>query len=188
MNDLPGDLTGSNPLVPWLNKLKAAVARRTLLPGTGYERKETTGGVILRVKPGGPGGGGETGIAMFQVRAVGPNYLTCREWDGAVAGGSDVLVAKAVKLRHRAQDVIQGITLLYSYEQDPLYPLVWTRVVGDSLGGAVERQIIVPSFLPNDIIFAVELEKTGVANTTHQDLNVDGRMWARSFRTPLGDI
>jgi hypothetical protein len=60
IDDVPGDLQASTPgasaIVTWLNRVKAAVVRRTLLPGTGYQVRHTTSGVILQIRAGGPGG------------------------------------------------------------------------------------------------------------------------------------
>lgn len=61
MTDLPGDIGGSNPLKIWLNKIKTAIKRRTLLPGLGYKLHQHESGVALEIlNPGGgtsPGGG-----------------------------------------------------------------------------------------------------------------------------------
>lgn len=78
-SDLPGDLTGGNPLVPWLNKLKRCVGRRTLMPGLGYKLRDSESGVTQEILPGSggtsPGGGmnyrgafnPETTYALFDV-------------------------------------------------------------------------------------------------------------------------
>lgn len=56
ISDLPGDLGGSHPLRNWLNRLKRAILRRTLLAGLGYKVRQTESGVILEILPGTGGG------------------------------------------------------------------------------------------------------------------------------------
>lgn len=50
-SDIPGNLTGSNPLVSWLNRIKLALCRRTILPGVGYKVRNSESGVILEILP-----------------------------------------------------------------------------------------------------------------------------------------
>jgi hypothetical protein len=57
-SDIPGDIGGDHPLGPWLNKLKRAVMRRTLLSAVGNDIKESTAGFTLTAKTKKGGGGG----------------------------------------------------------------------------------------------------------------------------------
>lgn len=47
--DLPGNLGGANPLANWLNRIRRAIARRTLMPGNGYKVKQTESGTLLEI-------------------------------------------------------------------------------------------------------------------------------------------
>ena len=64
LSDLPGDLSGNNPLVPWLNKLKAAVRRRTPQSAPGYRLREKEAGYDFEIIATG-GGGGALAIEMI---------------------------------------------------------------------------------------------------------------------------
>lgn len=83
LNDLPGDLGGTNPLVNWLNKVKAAIIRRTILPGIGYKVRETTSGTQLEILPG-SGGRSSAGITY------------AGDYDLTLGYDADVMVRKRV--------------------------------------------------------------------------------------------
>lgn len=53
----PSPLTGSNPLVSWLNRLLAAARSCELKPGVGYKLKKTPQGTVLDIEAKSGGGG-----------------------------------------------------------------------------------------------------------------------------------
>lgn len=129
-----------------------------------------SGGYIL-ARPAVAGGGGSDGRAQaFIVMAVDADTLTCRTWDGSVQGIEDVLVAKPPLLR---QAVIDG------QSRDGV-AITWVNATTATAtdGSDTETWKITLSYEPGDIIYAVRAP-TGVSAASWQDLNVDGRTWAR---------
>lgn len=121
-------------------------------------------------------GGGGGGVQMYRVKSVQGDYLTCRTWDGTTEGGSDVYVAKSYKLRTSiGSAVIDGVPVTYSYPSN----VERTATISTSN----ESQVIVPRYLPNDIIFVASANATGVSVSGTPlkliDLNADGRAWAK---------
>jgi hypothetical protein len=128
-----------------------------------------------------------TNISMARVKQNLADTLVCRLWS-ITAGetGGDIIVCKPTKLRHRPSETIEGVLFNYTYVQHATYPTIWTRNVIDPRGGG-ESQTIVPRYLVDNVIYIAKC-KTEIATATHIDLNVDGRLWARSYQSPLGEI
>jgi hypothetical protein len=112
-------------------------------------------------------------VSMYRLKAVGADTLTCRTWDGATEGGTDVTVAKNHKLRNSiASAVIDGVTVNYTY------PTTTTRIA--SIGASSESQVVVPRYIVNDIVFVTSPSGgTGVSSVSKLDINADGRAWAK---------
>jgi hypothetical protein len=113
---------------------------------------------------------------MYRLKSIQSEYLTCRTWNGTTEGGTDIYVAKNHKLRCSiASAVIDGVTVTYTY------PLADNVSRTATITTTSEDQVIVPRYLVNDLIFAVESSSgTGVSGKTLIDLNVDGRAWAKT--------
>ena len=54
---IPGKLSGTSPLVSWLNEIRAAILSAQLLPGKGYSVKNASEGQIISMDFGGGGKG-----------------------------------------------------------------------------------------------------------------------------------
>lgn len=123
------------------------------------------------------------GCFRFKLKSVSADYLTCRTWDGATEGGTDVYIAKAPKLRHVGSESIAGTTWNYTYSAESGYE-DGKRVASD--GTNSEKQVVIPVYIIGDEIFASTPDAgtdvtVGADELTFLDLNVDGRAWARKF-------
>lgn len=133
------------------------------------------------------------------------DWIVCREWDGTTEGGEDVKIALPYQLRRSPWD---GMTIAIAKEFPTASVDVTYTYQSNSYRKAVngtltEYQEIVPRYRLNDEIYAMESENgTGVSYPTVdpdnpadflrdelgaiiltdvdlQDLNADGRAWAR---------
>ena len=111
----------------------------------------------------------------FRIKSVQGDYLTCRTWNGVVEGGNDVLVAKNYLLRN---SIVSRGGISYTYTSTT------ERTAND--GADTENQVVVPSYVVNDEIFAIPFQKggTGAENPSggyvnYLDINSDGRAWAK---------
>src|SRR6185295_3271880 len=141
--DIPGQLGGSNPLATWLNRLRRAVTRRTILQGVGYKVRCTEEGTLLEIIPGAGGTGTPVAISQFQITNIRSDHLVCRTWNGAALGTTDVIVAKPYKLRGSiTSQVLDEVTVDYTYfgseflEREAIIRGEW-----------IETQIILPRYL-----------------------------------------
>lgn len=181
-SDVPGDLGNPNPLGTWLNRLRRAVRKRTLLPGLGYKVRYSEGGTVLEIIPGAGRRPEETApIERFVVTTVRGDYYLChRPTDSTV-----VYIARPSKLRKSiGSEIIGGNTITYSYVSEV------SRVA--TFSTFFESQIVVPWHLTGDHIYAAKPDGgTGVVTAAPDivgdavewiDLNVDGRAWALAFQ------
>jgi hypothetical protein len=123
-------------------------------------------------------GGGGAEIKRYRVKSVAANYLVCRTWDGAAEGGADVKVAKPPELRHVASEVVEGVTISYTY-QSRANNLDGQRLAG-AAGFATQTEIVIPVWRVNSEIWAMKpAGGTGVTEAAWLDLNVAGRMWCQ---------
>jgi len=122
------------------------------------------------------GGGGGGGTRMV-IKEILQNTYRCRTWDGTTEGGTDITVARNVKLRGASSEVLDGITFTYSAYNTPAYTsrtASWTED-GDSL---TEIQTIVPRVAVDDQIYAEQpTGGTGVTGASYIDTNRDARAW-----------
>ena len=118
-------------------------------------------------------------VRQFRVKSVGNDHITCRTWDGTTEGDTDVKVAKPYLLRRTPFDgeTRDGITCTYSSACE--------RQASD--GVDTEDQVIVDSYIADDIIYAIRVIVGGTDTTVSDedimwlDLNVDGRYWAKVY-------
>jgi len=114
---------------------------------------------------------------QFRVQSVGNDHITCHTWDGTTEGTVDVKVAKPYLLRRTPFDgeTRDGITYTYSSAVE--------READD--GADTEDQVIVDSYIEDDIIYAIRRISGGTDVTVSTvdlqwlDLNIDGRYWAK---------
>ncbi|MCX6896278.1 MAG: hypothetical protein NTZ16_12435, partial [Verrucomicrobia bacterium] len=141
--------------------------------------------------------GGGSDIKQFRIKAQGGTSLKCVTWDGVNEGANYVYVAVPPKLRSTiASATIRGNLITYTYSN-------WPERVA-TINGVSETEVIVPCYLNDDVIYAGRpIGGTGVMTdpalgpadgivghpTTppvavlYQDLNVDGRAWAKKYGT-----
>lgn len=126
------------------------------------------------------GPGTFAGVTAFFVVSVDSDFLVCRiQSDEGTQDndGDTVFVVKPYLLRNSITSR-NGITFTYSATD--------TRQADD--GATTEDQVVVPSYVAGDIIYAVPVDN-GLASVTavaadgsttpeYLDLNVDGRAWA----------
>jgi hypothetical protein len=157
----------------------------------------------------GTGGGANVSMLVLaeptveRPAVVGDDYLVCRSWDGATAGGSDIFVAKQYK--HRCSltgEKMLGTDYTYEYFADSGEPTPRQNKLRDVTDESenIETQRIVPPwvvsrtegevFIPGDIVFALSVEHSGVsvggAEVTLLDC-CSSRQWARTWSTTFGD-
>lgn len=126
-------------------------------------------------------GAGGGAAKQFRFKEMFGDYYRCVTWDGTTEGSTTVDVAKPMYLRQSPFDgqTINGITYTFSTN----YTFRWAR---NSLTPvSTIRQIIIPYYVTNDLIYASEISNgAGAVSTegsliTYQDMNVDGRFWVR---------
>lgn len=112
---------------------------------------------------------------QFQVVSVGTDYLVCSRHNGTSAEAGSVKVALPYLLRKTPFDGKTRNSIAYTYSS------VTQRTAGGS-----EAQLITPSYVADDIIYAISgvTGGTGVTDensepVTWLDLNLDGRAWAK---------
>lgn len=116
-------------------------------------------------------------VQQFKVVSVQQDYLVCRTWNGTEQGDSDVFVALPYLLRRTPFDGAARNGISYSYGDNV------SRTA--SLSGEDEAQVMVPSYVAGDVIYAVRNSAGGTGVTANAaavqwlDLNVDGRAWAK---------
>lgn len=170
--ETPGDAQGTDPLVPWLNKLKACVRSHRILRGNGYRVKETASGTILEIIP----GAGGSSLTLYRFKSNAADHIICRSWDGTTEGTIDVLIAKQPTIRNSVtSETLRGVPTTYS---------AWdltaqTRMA--SVGGTIETHYITPPFNVNDLIYAMPAKTLVSAGTPAAPLTLmdtSPRQWA----------
>lgn len=186
----PSKIGGSHRLAGWLNRFvdrsRAAEVKQII----GGRFIETSDGKILVVDTGAAAGGAVTG--PYRLKSVEDDYLVCKLWDGTTEGeaasdaSADVYIAKAHKLRHSiTTETIEGVVYTYTYETGPTTtPTISNKLrVATAAGVVIERCIVTPEWLVNDLVWAMRATTT-VFRTPPTDDPVrllmvpDGRAWA----------
>lgn len=181
MTRLPKAPIGRHPFVDWCKKVLAAIEERTVLEGPGIRAAREKNGTRLWADLSG------VRTSQIQVRrlvviVVNDDTLDCGE-----VGSSTVTVevAKPRKLQRTPWDgktfsINVGLPKLITYT----YQSATTRQASSN-EGLTENQIIVPAYIEeNDIIYAMRVNDTGVDGVNWQDMNNDGRAWARLRDNP----
>lgn len=115
-------------------------------------------------------------IRQFKITEVFGDHLECVPWDGVAEGAAIAFVARPPTLRASAAG--RGSITYTGVATDGQ-----TRTASD--GVDTETQIVIPSYLVGDVIYAVRNVVGGTGVTREAgvavgwlDLNVDGRQWA----------
>lgn len=192
---LPRRLSETGPLGPlkaWLNQLLEYVRSLTPRASDGTLLTHAPGGVTRRAFQSSGGDGSASGYVrqvMVKDFTSHPEKMRCVFYDARTEEeGEEVWVARPTKLRGWIESaVVDSITWVYTYTDGH-------SVRTSTALGYAERQVIVPRYNANDVIYIGELHdddrlKLRAADGTVYenadqpkwvDLNVDGRAWARS--------
>lgn len=122
---------------------------------------------------------GSSGGSQYRVKSVGQDAVTCRTFDGVVEGTDDVVIAKPYLLRLTPFHTKSRGGITYSYTSNT------ERVGTDDVSSDTETQVVVPSYVLDDIIYAIKGigGGTGVSGATLVDINADARAWAKKDGT-----
>lgn len=121
-------------------------------------------------------------VSQFLLKSVSDDHLVCRTWDGATEGSANVNVAKPPALRRTGWHGVTVVGITYTY--------TGTQARTAVQGTTTENQVIIPAYQTasgqyiGNVIYAVQPQGgTGVVvngeAVVWQDLNVDGRAWAK---------
>lgn len=119
-------------------------------------------------------------VRQFKIGEILPDYLVCLPWDGTTLGAAVTYVARPPTLRASATSR-NGVT--FSAVNDDGTQRTATA------GADSETQVIIPSYLVGDVIYAVRNVRGGLGVSRSAggeekpvawlDMNVDGRQWAK---------
>lgn len=181
----PNPPDGTSLTVQFLRRLLFACRASQLISSPGnYLLERTSNGTLIKFQA----GGGSSAPVSVQVKALhfkkslGDYFLT----------NEGTSVAKGYKLRNSiTSETIYGSVVNFTYPHNLANDaLAYIYRVATVTNAGSENQGIVPQFLVNDLIYAVQFT-TGVvsiaADTSqptgtavgYLDLNVDGRAWSR---------
>lgn len=193
-------LSDSHFSAAW-NKMRETGRSLQPLQSPGLRTHDTTHGTIHELDPALPPYGesepppAAVSLQRFRLKAIAAGVLVCRTWDGTTEGNTDMIVAMPTKLQPVAYEFIDGRLLVYTYPSN-------VDRIASSNGIPDEQQNIVPRFIipvqfagpgpgfpqityPGDEIFAAQFEDplffAGGIPVYHQDVNVDGRAWAKVY-------
>jgi hypothetical protein len=172
----PRPITGSSSQANWLNRLLRLATENVILPGRGYKIARTTAGTVLEIERGGGGSSTGSAVSMFKIKSLEADYLVCRTWDGTDEGDEDVNVARPIKLRNPASEVIDGSTINYVY----VSTVDRRAEIDGQTDNSFEAQKIIPRYEIDSVIFAITAD-TGDEDVEYLDLNTDARAWASEY-------
>ena len=190
--EVPPKLSGTSPLVPWLNRLREATQSALINSVVNGKYSRGPGGTqlicspIQSTYPGSTTTSNSGSVERFRILTGGVlgDYLLCETWNGTTGGGVTINIAKPPKLRHSVvTEALAGTTWNYTYSSESGYN-DGKRTASD--GTNSEKQVVIPLFLIGDEIYATKpTRKTGVTVSSveleYLDLNVDARAWARKY-------
>lgn len=130
--------------------------------------------------------GGGSKIAQFKIVTADGNgdYVWCNAWDGTTAGTEIVSIARPFTLRRTPFHQRYWESITYEYQNNTQRVAIKTIQAGTPPITRTETQVIVPAYLPDQIIYAAQGIEGGAGIPSPPvgewlDLNVDGRAWAR---------
>lgn len=122
-----------------------------------------------------------TEVRQFKVELVRGDYLLANRWDGVVQSGEEVQIAKPYLLRRTPFDTLTRNGITYNYNSN-------TKRTATNAAGETEIQVVVPSYVVGDIIYAVndvdggtDTYRPGNVQLVWLEDNRDGRSWAKEF-------
>lgn len=179
--DIPGQILGDHPLVNWLNRLRRAILRRTLLPGPNYRIRQTENGITLDIGPQiGNRAASGVSVRIFRLKQVNMNSLTVNEivtWDRNtnIEGlGPDEKIAKPHELRADiTSEEINGATVEYVYLSGETRLALWSD--------QTVFQRILPPYHEQQLVWAIRAQTHVIEDGQELEwleLN-QGRVWSR---------
>lgn len=159
MIEPPPDVLSQSKLAFWLRKLRQSVRSNQIINGPGIRVTKAPWGCIVSADG---DGGGKVRARMYKLKSVQGDYVTCHTWDGETEGEDDIYLAKSPKLRKSLTEENKlGTVHTYTYGPGPadntenIYRY-------DTLGTQVERQLVIPVWVPDEIVYGIDADATGV--------------------------
>jgi hypothetical protein len=115
-------------------------------------------------------------LKMYRLKSVQGDYITCREWDGTSEGTEDVSIAKHPEIRKPSTATLRGTAFTYTYADDQ------TRTSRRNSDNNTITEWVIPPLEVNDLIFAADVDHTGVNGPDSTELKrifFSPRAWAR---------
>lgn len=172
----PPKLSGSNPLVGWLNRLRDCVLANEITSVSNGRMEAGRGGT--QIICGGKGGGGAT-ASEYRLKSVQDDYVVARTWDGTNEGSTDIYIAKPYRLR---------ISLTsedgYSYTYGGSHP---NKSRTKTLGGDSEVEYAIPRWVVNEVISAMPAQTSVTTIEGHGSKRVtlimvdSTKAWAKQY-------
>jgi hypothetical protein len=171
----------NNGILPRLKNLERAVNSNRVVPGVGYQVRESTAGTVLDISA---SGGGTYAEQVYRVKSIAEddstlrNILICRTWNGTDEGSVDVPIAKSFECRQPDSEVLLGVTYTYTYS-------VGGDGINDSRdsddGTTTETQMVTPLYKVDQEITVKRVNYSGIIYSG-QDLKLmesSSRCWAK---------
>lgn len=189
--ELPREPRGNADEASWLKKILRCVTERTLIAGKGIRMEWKRNGTVISAEPTEPQKRGADGIVkQFRVLSVWDDVVYGVGWNGTSPTSEGQTIAKPYKLRRTPwhgqtvqyvlEDPISGdqsFSVSYNYFSGSFR----TASITSGAFTAVEKQVIIPKYQEDDIIYAAQPDGgTSVSGVDWLDINADGRAWARS--------
>ena len=187
-------------LFRWLNALLAYVVSLKPLQSAGTLTTHGPRGVSRTAAGGGVAGEDGPPVTVKQLRVkdatTSGSYIKCVSFDAApdpgVEGETYIYVARPYKLRTTILTAtIDSVAVAYTYASKIQRTATRAQFTsgGQTYPVVAETQKIVPRYLVDDVIYAVEVDDESDLNLTDPDgntitlvdLNLDARAWCRSF-------
>jgi hypothetical protein len=196
----PNEPLGNGTLSDWCRRLLRACRSSEIQNGVGYRVSKTTSGAVLQFDW--MAGGGATvqaGLTCMKITAGhGGDYLTCRTWDGANYGASDILVAKDWNMRlvkyGGNSESVDGITVSYTYpsgNDSAGFPNSDNNRTAAISGSGSETEVVYPRYKQQptnsgnwECIWALPVDHTGVTVSSVELTWLEvapSRVWARRY-------
>jgi hypothetical protein len=177
----PNRLSGTDPASIWLNRLRDYARSLELIR---FPNGTVSRGVNgTKVETEGEGGGSRPGANAYKIKQVLPNFLSCTTWNeiSQTEGTDFVSIAKQWLLRESIPSprteggIAYAFTFVAGVDASNRFRKK-TRVTD----GAVETQLVAPSWCIDDVVYA-ESANTGVLDNDGKEIKLlmlsDSRQW-----------
>lgn len=112
-------------------------------------------------------------VTTYRFKSMGDDVINCKLWDGTNELGSLVEVNKPWKLRFTVTaETVDTVPITYDAHSAA------NQTRDAHVGVDSETQVIVPRYLVNDIVYAVD---DPLDPGVKIDINIDGRAWAKKY-------